>query len=248
MSARRVSTSAIALLATLAVGACGGSDGPSGPSSRSTAERVARALRFYDKAATMSSIGADVSAFALESAALALLVDANIGNFTVASNGAVAMRTTGGAPVTATTAGSYEGLVIRTTTIEFGMEESSDLLIGWRGGENPTDIVFAEDFSGSDGGSIFSDPNAEWLATTVTSTFSSLNVPTNCVIPTELRDQIAGGAALTCKIGTATASFNISASQPSAFGGNAATGSRTASASVTGFPALVITFNYDATR
>lgn len=247
MSACRVSTS-IALLATLAVGACGGSDGPSGPSSRSTAERIARALRFYDKAATMSSIGANVSAFALENAALALLVDANLGNFTVASNGAVSMKVAGGAPVTATTAGSYEGLVIRTTIVEFGVEESSDFLIGWRGGENPTDIVFAEDFDGSDGGGIFSDPNAEWLATTVTATFTSLNVPTNCVIPTELRDQIAGGAALTCKIGTATASFNISASEPSVFSGNSASGSRTASASVSGFPAMVITFDYDATR
>ena len=248
MFARGVSISTLPLLATLAIGACGGSDGPTSPSGRSTTERIARAVRFYDKAATLSDFGADVTAFALETAALGLLVDASTGSFTVASNGVVATSVAGGSPVTATTAGSYDGFLIRTTTIEAGIEESSDLLIGWRGGENPTDIVFAEDFDGSDDGGIFITPTAEWLATTVTAAFSNLNVPRNCVIPTELRDQIAGGASLTCKVGTATASFSISASAPSVFNANTATGSRTASASITGFPAVVITFDYDNAR
>ena len=248
MFAPRATTSALAVLAGLALGACA-SDGSTGPSGRSFAERLSVAQVFFDKAEVYANMGAYNASYTLEFAALSILVGANTTSFTVTSNGALSTCIAGGAPVTATTAGSYQGLMMRTRFIEGASDEVADDLIGWRGGDNPTDLLFAEDFgNGGDAGGVFLAPNAEWTATTLAVDFSNLNVPTSCSIPRQLLSQIDQGATFTCKLGTVTASFNITGSAPSLFGSNTAEGSRTASASLTGFPAVSITYDYNTAR
>ena len=249
MLARRATASALSVLAGLTLGACGGADGPSGPAGRSIAERLSVSQTFFDKAAIYADMGAYNASYTLEFAALSILVGANTTNFTVASNGAVSTSVAGGAPVTATTAGSYQGLMMRTRIIRGASDEVADDLIGWRGGDNPTDLLFAEDFGdGGDAGGLFLAPDAEWTATTLAVDFSNLSVPNNCNIPSQLLSQIEQGATFTCKVGTVTASFNIAGSAPSLFEANTAAGSRTASASLTGFPAVSVIFDYNTAR
>lgn len=242
MSARRIPCSVVLVLASLAAAACGGAD--KAPSGLSVTDRVALAQKFQNQADAYATMGAIGASFTLDNAALSVLVGATPGTFAVTSNGLAAYSLARGAPLTATTAGSYQGLAMRLRFIDAGIDDTSDFVIGWRGGDNPTDLVFAEDLGSQNGGGMFIAPNAEWTATAVTFAFANLSAPNPCDIPSELLPQIGAFADFTCKVGTVSASFNISESRPTTFGTNTAVGSRSAAASVSGFPVVSIVYDF----
>jgi hypothetical protein len=246
MSAHR----SLALLAVLATGAvaCGGSDKSTGPSNNGNNQQVVTQLTQLSTRLSGTPAGGFVG-FAI--GGLSLGVQPSTINVTtdLSRRGPVAE----GVSLSTRAAGPMQGVAFRVVMQNYPGMTGDFLMNGgvmWTADLNDFVVVIGSNSTGSFGdftdmedfaiGGLFTvSPQATWFATN--GSMSVTGGPTG-----------SGGSACpgtiegyACRVGTFTLGYNIAASEPAGFSGDAATGSRSASLSSASINGYTITVDYD---
>jgi hypothetical protein len=238
---RRLATPiAVVVLAGCRADSAGGPAGAGIP----LQERLELATKFGELSDKFERAGAFTASYVLDLARDAILFGGNASSFTVLSSGAATLRSAAGEPALETTSGSYRGFGLHIAFSDGAPGDVYDSIIGWKGAEEPTEFVFAAGHGAPAGtigdgiveAGIFVSPNASWTATSGSASLVNRGAGADCDIPAAVLAELH--FAVRCTVATFDAAFTIDASQPSAYEGNSASGSRSASMSANGLAGL----------